>query len=124
MEEYKLWIKKARDDLRWTKHNIEAKEFAGACFSAQQAAETALKAFIVLHNKRLEKIHDVEALLESCVNIDSKFRTLRKPAKILFPYYVETRYPFGDELVSFDKPKANEAYLAASKIVKFVEEKI
>ena len=30
MEEYKLWLKKARDDLRWTKHNIEAKEFAGA----------------------------------------------------------------------------------------------
>ena len=97
MEEYKLWLKKARDDLRWTKHNIEAKEFAGACFSAQQAAEKALKAFIVFHNKKLRKVHDVEALLESCVEIDSKFKSLQKLARILFPYYVETRYPFGDE---------------------------
>lgn len=62
--------------------------------------------------------------MESCVEIDSKFKSLQKLARILFPYYVETRYPFGDELVFFDKPKANEAYLAASKIVKFVEEKL
>lgn len=124
MEEYKLWLKKAHDNLRWTKHNIEVKEYSGACFSAQQTAETALKAFIVLHYKRLRKIHDIEALLKSCVKIDSKFGALKKSAKILFPYYVETRYPFGDELVSFDKPKANEAYLAASKIVKFVKGKI
>lgn len=123
MEEYKLWLKKAHDDLRWTKHNIEAKEYSGACFSAQQAAEKALKAFIVLHNKHLKKIHDVEALLESCVKIDSKFGALRKPAKILFPYYIETRYPLGEELVYFDKPKANEAYLAAEEIIKFVEGK-
>ena len=124
MEEYKLWIKKARDDLRWTKHNIEAKEYAGACFSAQQAAEKALKACIVFHNKQLKKIHDVEALLESCLKIDSKFGALKRSAKILFPYYVETRYPLGEELVSFDKLKANEAYLAASEIVNFVEGRI
>jgi len=39
MEEYKDWIKKAKDDLNWTKHNIESKIYYGACFTSQQAAE-------------------------------------------------------------------------------------
>ena len=39
MDEYKLWLEKANDDLRWTRHNFESKEFAGVCFSAQQAVE-------------------------------------------------------------------------------------
>ena len=44
--------------------------------------------------------------------------------EVLFPYYATTRYPFGDELFTFSKMRAKKAYSAASKIVKFVEEKI
>ena len=118
-----MWLNKAKDDLRWTKHNIESGEYYGACFSAQQAAEKALKSFLLKHKKPLRKIHDVVAILEDCIGIEKDFEQLRNFAQILYPYYVETRYPFGDDLVSFDKTKATEALQAASKIIKFVEEK-
>lgn len=124
MAEFDLWLKKARADLVWTKHNIDSSEFYGACFSGQQAAEKALKAYLLYHKKPLRKIHDVLALLEDCVSIDKNFEVLRKYAKLIFPYYVETRYPFGDDLVSFDRQKADEAHQAAERIIEFVERKI
>lgn len=55
MEEYRLWLKKARNDLRWTKHNLETKEYSGACFSAQQAAEKSLKAYLLFKGKPFAK---------------------------------------------------------------------
>lgn len=124
MEEYKLWIEKARDDLRWTKHNLDTKEYSGACFSAQQTTEKALKAYLLYKGKSLQKTHDVVMLLKDCMLLDGSFNELRNVVKTLFPYYATTRYPFGGELFTFDKGTADEAYLAASKIAKFVEEKL
>lgn len=123
MEEYRLWLKKAKDDLVWTKHNIASREFSGACFSAQQAAEKALKGFLLYHKKPLRKIHDVVVLLKDCIELDESFGELENMIEILFPYYATTRYPFGDELFTFSKERASEALRAASKIVKFVERK-
>lgn len=46
MEEYKRWIGKAQDDLRWTKHNLNGAVYYGACFTAQQSAEKAFKGYL------------------------------------------------------------------------------
>src|SRR3989344_2516970 len=119
--EYKLWVKKARDDIRWTRHNLETKEYSGACFSSQQAAEKVLKAFLLSKQNPLRKIHDLAALLKACVAIDPAFNQIERLVKKLFPYYATTRYPFDDELFFFDKVKAQDAYDAALKIVDFVE---
>ncbi|OGD93962.1 hypothetical protein A3A48_02255 [Candidatus Curtissbacteria bacterium RIFCSPLOWO2_01_FULL_37_9] len=124
MEEYKLWLKKTREDLRWTKHNLEVKEYSGTCFSAQQAVEKSLKAYLLFKGKSLRKTHDVIALLKDCIEVDDSFEELEDMIEVLFPYYATTRYPFGDELFTFSKMRAKKAYSAASKIVKFVEEKI
>lgn len=124
MEDYKLWLKKARDDVRWTKHNIETKEYSGACFSAQQAAEKALKAFLLFKGSSLRRIHDVAVLLNDCIEIDSGFKKLESSIKKVFPYYATTRYPFDGQLFVFDRAKATEALLAAEKIVKFVADKL
>jgi len=48
---------------------------------------------------------------------------LRKEAELLLPYYVETRYPFGDDETLFDESKAEEALRAASRIIDLVEKK-
>jgi|SRR3990167_7179649 len=123
MDEYKLWLKKALDDLSWTKHNIETKEYAGACFSAQQAVEKALKAYLLYKGESLRRTHDVVILLDGCIEFDKSFIKLEKLVEKLFPYYSTTRYPFGDELFSFEKTRAEEASSVASKVVKFVERK-
>lgn len=62
-------------------------------------------------------------LLKDCIELDENFGDLENMIEILFPYYATTRYPFGDELFTFSKERASEAYSTASKIVKFVERK-
>jgi len=67
MDEYKLWLQKAKEDLLWTANSLEGKIFYGACFTAHQATEKALKSFLLFHKKPLRKVHDLRALLEDCI---------------------------------------------------------
>lgn len=53
MREYFVWFEKAKDDLQWTEANIRENIYYGACFTAQQAAEKALKAFVVKLSRNL-----------------------------------------------------------------------
>ena len=38
---YKIWLSKARDDLKWTEANLREEVYYGACFTAQQATDKA-----------------------------------------------------------------------------------
>ncbi|HCS78128.1 TPA: DNA-binding protein [Patescibacteria group bacterium] len=124
MVDFQKWLHKAKDDLLWTKSNIENSIYYGACFTAQQAAEKALKSYLLFHNRKLRKIHDLIALTEDCKNIDDSFSELQPAAKVLYPYYIETRYPGFDDFVSFTEEQAQEALQSAEQIVDFVERKL
>ncbi|KKP67111.1 MAG: HEPN domain protein [Candidatus Roizmanbacteria bacterium GW2011_GWA2_35_19] len=124
MVTYKPWIDKAKDDLNWTKHNIESEVYYGACFSAQQAAEKALKSFLIFHQKRLRKIHDLRALIEDCILIDQEFNQIKESAIKLISYYSESRYPDFDIFSKFTEIQAKEAFESAEKIVVFIEKKL
>ena len=124
MDEYKLWLQKAKEDLLWTANSLEGKIFYGACFTAHRATEKALKSFLLFHKKPLRKIHDLRALLENCIKIDKDFETLRASIITITPYYIETRYPIYEELASFNEKEAGEAYDVAQQTIEFVERKI
>lgn len=124
MDEYKLWLQKAKEDLLWTENSLKGKIFYGACFTAHQTAEKALKSFLLFHKKPLRRIHDLRALLENCIRIDKDFETLRESIITISPYYIETRYPIYEELTSFGEKDARDAYNLARSIVEFVEKKI
>ena len=124
MEEYKRWLAKAEDDLNWALASIKSKIYYGACFASQQAAEKALKSFLLKNKKLLPKTHDLVALLENCITIEPGFEDLRDFTKVLFFYYVETRYPDLGDFENINLAKAQEAYDCAKRIVKFVSEKI
>ena len=124
MEGYDAWLEKAKEDLLWTKSSLEGKVYYGACFSAQQAAEKALKAFLIYHKKGLRKVHAILALLEDCIEIDNSFEDLREGILVLVPYYITTRYPIFEELSAFSKEQAEQAFKVAQEIVGFVERKL
>jgi len=44
MNRYADWLNHARNDLEWAAHSLAGNFFAQTCFSAQRAAEKALKA--------------------------------------------------------------------------------
>ena len=122
--EHQRWLAKAVDDLSWTKANIKAKIWYGACFTAQQAVEKALKAYLLYKGKKLKKIHSLVALLEECKELDPSFEKLRIRCARLTVYYVTTRYPDLIDFGEFTKQRAKEAYDSAEEIVSFVEKRI
>ncbi len=46
------WLSRALDDLRWARHSIEGGFLPQACFACQQAAEKALKAYLMAQTCR------------------------------------------------------------------------
>lgn len=120
----KKWIGYATNDLSWTKSNLNEQVWYGACFTAQQAAEKALKAYLISKGKVIKKIHDLRVLLEKCRNIDPEFEDLREQCNTLNAFYTPARYPDIGEYVDFTEEKAQESYQFAKEIVKFVTEKL
>lgn len=120
---YEKWLRYALDDLSWTESNLKEQVWYGACFTAQQSAEKALKAYLIKQGKDIKKIHDLGALLELCTQLDASFEQLRQGCLTLTAYYVQSRYPDITEFIDFTEEKAKEAYEFAEKIVKFVEDK-
>jgi HEPN domain-containing protein len=51
------WLKQAQYDLEVAKYNAEGQFYATACFSAQQSAEKALKAFLFRLRKSSREKH-------------------------------------------------------------------
>jgi len=93
-----------------------------AAYHCQQAAEKAIKGFLLFHDIRFEKTHDVEVLLSQASAIDSSLTACIDAARVLTPLAVEFRYP-GD----FIEPEADEyreAFEAAEKIYLLVLQKL
>lgn len=116
----KSWLEKANDDLRWCQASINGNVWHGACFSAQQAAEKTLKAYLFFKGKPSKKIHDLGALLEQCIALDPTFETLREQVLPLVDYYLQTRYPDIGDFMDYSEQKASQAFRNATSIVEFV----
>lgn len=120
----KLWLNQALDDLLWTKSNLKEQVWYGACFTAQQSVEKVLKAYLIYCGKDIKRIHDLKALLQECVSIDSEFEIFKEECATLTDYYAPARYPDIGEFMHFSKGDADQAYKYAEKVVKFTHQKI
>ena len=114
------WLTKAFRDL------LSARELADgetslldtAAYHCQQAAEKAVKGFLLYHDVRFEKTHDVESLVSQAMNIDRYFADCLDAARLLTPLAVEYRYP-GD-FVEPESDEFEEAYVHAQNLYLFV----
>ena len=123
-KEYVLWLNKAKDDLKWTEANIREKIYYGACFSAQQSAEKALKAYLVFKKGRFGKIHDLVSLLGHCSRINKNFTLFKKKVAKISRYYIQSRYPDIGDLDMFTEKEASEAFEIAEEVVSFIGDQI
>lgn len=114
-DEVREWLGKAHEDLRSARILIEHSTpvYETACFHAQQAAEKALKSFLVWRGVSFEKVHDLTYLLDLCESQEPVFSRVRARVETLSPYAVETRYPGTPMKVS--ATEAREALEAASE---------
>ncbi|MEK7111049.1 MAG: HEPN domain-containing protein [Patescibacteria group bacterium] len=120
LNNWKNWLEKAKDDLRWISASLKDNIYYGACFAAQQASEKAIKAYLLFKGKTPRRIHDLSALLEDCIELEKDFKQLIDQAATLSGYYVEARYPDVGDFMGYSKEQGNEALQFAETIVSFI----
>lgn len=91
----KDWLGLANTDLVGAKALLDLGErfLALSAFHAQQAAEKALKAYLVFQSIRVPKSHDIGDLVVLIELKDKKLSELLKPCLELTDYAVAYRYP-------------------------------
>jgi HEPN domain-containing protein len=114
------WFRQAQRKLDSARWDIQGEFYEDACFSAQQAAELAVKALLESQG-RIELGHSVYQLLGTAGDVPSE---ILAAARVLDRYYIPTRYPngfpAGAPMDYYDQPTAEEAVELAETILEFV----
>lgn len=125
IHEVRQWLHKADHDLRSAALLMSGDEeplLDTAVYHCQQAAEKVLKAYLTAHLVVFSKVHLLSPILSLCADIDSSFVQLSDAAELLTPLATEFRYP-GD-ILEPDPSDAEEAYIAAEYVVRFVSSRL
>jgi HEPN domain-containing protein len=120
--ETRAWMIKAWRDLETARRAAagEPPFYDVAVYHCQQAAEKAVKAFLVHHGKIHEKTHDIEVLVDLACEIEANFGRLTDAADALTPYATRFRYPNATFAVEPKPTEYNEAVQHAQAIYDFV----
>lgn len=121
MLKHKFWIAKAKSDLKLARIGIKESDdvLDSAIYHTQQAAEKALKGYLVFMGQEPKKTHDLTVLIEICSCFDLNFKSLFMDAKILNPFSMAFRYP--DNYWNIPSRNIAEGAIKSSeKILKFV----
>jgi HEPN domain-containing protein len=123
------WLRQAEHDLAIARGHQERGDFSDACFMAEQAAQKALKAFLLAHGHRSVPLHSVAQLAERCSQINPAFTVHTSDGRVLDQYYIPTRYP--DALAppavpfeSYTQEQGTTAVAASQAIVALVAQNV
>jgi HEPN domain-containing protein len=94
------WIAFARRDVLAADVLQRNGIYEESCFHSQQAAEKALKAFLLYKGQTPPRIHALPDLLTRCLTFDTTLNALRAECTTLNQYYAPTRDPDAAAAVS------------------------
>ena len=86
-------VARGEDDADSDLDVLVIKDTTDACFMAEQAAQKALKAFLMWQGQRFVPLHSVAQLAERCAQFDPDFAAHIPAGRILDQYYIPMRYP-------------------------------
>jgi len=87
------WLRIAEKDLGRVEHLLGVRDPEAAGFFLQQAMEKFLKAFLLSKGWELERIHDLEALLNEALAYDRSLEPFRTVYQEITGFYLVERYP-------------------------------
>jgi len=113
--DYGKWLTKAANDLLNIENNLRAEQvpWDTVCFHAQQCAEKTLKAFLVYHDMRPQRTHDLSLLLRDCVAVEPQLIELEDVCRQLTAYAVSGRYP---DVFDVEEDEGRQALVALEQI--------
>jgi HEPN domain-containing protein len=88
------WLRIAEKDLGRVEHLLAVHDPEAAGFFLQQAVEKFLKAFLLSKGWELERIHDLEVLLNEALAHDPSLEPFRAVCQKVTGFYLMERYPF------------------------------
>ncbi|HUU43586.1 MAG TPA: HEPN domain-containing protein [Planctomycetota bacterium] len=89
-----------------------------ALYHCQQSAEKAVKGYLLYHDRRFEKTHDIRPLVTLARAVDDSFEQLRGDAALLTPYAQMFRYP--EDTTRPTQALFGNAVAATERIYRFV----
>lgn len=124
MNRHRDWLDQAERDMRRAAIDIQYEYWEWACFTAQQAAEKAVKALLMSHGCSVWG-HAITPMLRGLETL-SPPETLIGQAQLLDAHYIPTRYPNGfaegKPADYYNEQKAREAVDAAAAIIRFCQD--
>jgi HEPN domain-containing protein len=90
------WVQKADEDFSVAVREARARKnvaYSAVCFHAQQCLEKYLKATLVFNDKPFTRTHDLDVLLNDCIEFYPLWVGMRDNCKRLSRYAVQFRYP-------------------------------
>ena len=119
-EEVERWMTKAHHDLDAAEYLLRRNPPLAdvSVYHCQQAAEKALKAYLVAMDTPFAKTHDLTELVATAEFLDPVFNRLAEAAAILTPYATAFRYPTGQPDPS--PAEARQAFAMVHMLVDFV----
>ena len=108
------WLNRARSNLVRAKTRVPGAYLEDLCFDAQQAAEKAIKAVMILRVIEFPYVHDLDRLLSVLEEDGEPIPIAVRRSVELTKYAVVTRYPMGV------RPVSEREYLEATDIAEAV----
>ena len=116
------WLNHARSNLAMAKNRIPEVYLEDLCFDAQQAAEKAIKAVMIMRNIEFPYVHDLSHLLAILEESGESIPQTVRSASGLTRYAVDARYPgFAGPV---DDQQYREAIEAAEAVVRWAESRL
>jgi len=115
------WFTYAEEDLGVATRELNYAQpaFHTVCFLCQTAAEKFLKGYLIAQGWRLQRTHDIVALLQMCTEYSPDWSELVTEGAILNEYITTGRYPSDIVFERIGRSEALEALRSAKRISEF-----
>ena len=115
------WLIYAISDLA-AANNLagDRKQYRNVVYHCQQAAEKALKGYLMHNNIKFDRTHDLIVLISDCALLDISFNSARliNHCINLNPFSVSIRYP--GSVIKADRNAVRKSLNSAARILEFV----
>lgn len=88
------WLRIAEKDFARVQYLLDSHDAEAAGFFLQQAIEKFLKAFLLSRGWQLQRIHDLEPMLNEALAHDGSLEQYRSALQKITGFYFVERYPF------------------------------
>jgi len=128
ISEARRWTDEAESDIVAAEWLASGRFYSKACFLSQQAAEKALKGYLISKGVRDTVGHSTDYLLQRCMRFDKTLKEFGRSCKRLDRHYIPTRYPDGlpegTPHENYAEEDASEAIEMAKRVAKAVADRM